>query len=83
MLSLLGSYAQQGHYMLLTGSLIVQRRDHTIALGHVIGPDGTVLGYTEKIFPSNAVGERAFLKPGERLPVFATGSARFRRRDLR
>jgi omega-amidase len=77
MLSLLGSYAQQGHYTLLTGSLIVQRRDHTIALGHVIGPDGTVLGHTEKIFPSNAVGERAFLKPGERLPVFATGSARF------
>ncbi len=76
-LSLLGSYAQRGHYTLLTGSLIVERRDYKIALGHVIGPDGTVLGYTEKIFPSNAVGERAFLKPGERLPVFATERARF------
>ncbi|MCL6642279.1 MAG: carbon-nitrogen hydrolase family protein [Candidatus Bipolaricaulota bacterium] len=76
-LSLLGSYAKQGRYTLLTGSLIVESRDYKIALGHVIGPDGTVLGYTEKIFPSNAVGERAFLKPGERLPVFTTERVRF------
>lgn len=77
MLALLGHYVQKGHYTLLTGSLIVEHEEHRVARGHVIGPDGAVLGYTEKIFPSNAVGERAFLKPGERLPVFVTESARF------
>ncbi len=76
-LSRLGSYAHRGQYTLLTGSLIVARPDYKIALGHVIGPDGAVRGYTEKIFPSNAVGERAFLKAGEHLPVFATERARF------
>lgn len=76
-LTLLGRYAQRGHYTLLTGSLIVEHKDYKIARGHVIGPDGTVLGYTEKIFPSNAVGERAFLRPGERLPVFSTEKLHF------
>ncbi len=76
-LALLGRYAQKGHYMLLTGSLIVAHKDYKIARGHVIGPDGAVLGYTEKIFPSNAVGERGFLRPGERLPIFITETARF------
>ncbi|MCS6936226.1 MAG: carbon-nitrogen hydrolase family protein [Candidatus Bipolaricaulota bacterium] len=76
-LALLGRYAQQGRYTLLTGSLIVERRDHRIALGHVISPDGAVVGYAEKIFPSNAVGERAFLRFGERLPVFSSEKARF------
>lgn len=76
-LAFLGSYAQQGRYTLLTGSLIIEHKDYTIARGHVIGPDGSVLGYTEKIFPSNAVGERGFLHPGERLPIFITGKARF------
>jgi predicted amidohydrolase len=76
-LALLGRYAQKGRYTVLTGSLIVARRDYTIALGHAIGPDGTLLGHTEKIFPSHAVGERAFLKPGERLPVFTVGELRF------
>ncbi|MCX8103903.1 MAG: carbon-nitrogen hydrolase family protein [Candidatus Bipolaricaulota bacterium] len=76
-LALLGRYAQQGRYTLLTGSLIVEHEDSRIARGHVIGPDGAVLGYTEKIFPSNAVGERAFLRFGERLPVFATDKLRF------
>lgn len=75
-LALLGSYAQKGRYMLLTGSLIVEHKDDKIAQGHAIGPDGAVLGYTEKIFPSNAVGERAFLRPGERFPVFITEKAR-------
>lgn len=76
-LSWLGRSAQQGHYTLLTGSLIVARQDSRIALGHVLSPDGTVLGYTEKIFPSNAVGERAVLQAGERLPVFETKKLRF------
>lgn len=76
-LALLGRYAQREHYTLLTGSLIVEHKDYRIARGHVIGPDGVVLGYTEKIFPSNAVGERAFLRPGERLSVFAIEKARF------
>ncbi|MFN4219091.1 MAG: carbon-nitrogen hydrolase family protein, partial [Candidatus Bipolaricaulia bacterium] len=51
--------------------------ERKIARGHVIGPDGTVRGYAEKIFPSNAVGERALLRPGERLPAFATEKLRF------
>lgn len=76
-LALLGRYAQKGRYTLLTGSLIGARDDHRIALGHAIGPDGTLLGHTEKIFPSHAVGERAFLRPGERLPVFTVGELRF------
>lgn len=76
-LALLGRYAQRGHYTLLTGSLIVAHTDYKIARGHVISPDGLVLGYTEKIFPSNAVGERAFLRFGEHLPVFATEKVRF------
>jgi predicted amidohydrolase len=76
-LALLGRYAQKGDYTLLTGSLLVAREDYRIALGHVIGPDGAALGYTEKIFPSNAVGERAFLHFGERLPVFSTEKLHF------
>lgn len=76
-LALLGRYAQRGHYTLLTGSLIVTHKNYSIACGHVIGPDGVVLGYTEKIFPSNAVGERALLRPGEHLPVFETEKLRF------
>lgn len=76
-LTLLGRYAQKGRYTLLTGSLIVAREDSRIALGHVISPDGAVIGYTEKIFPSNAVGERAFLRFGERLPIFETPKLRF------
>lgn len=76
-LALLGRYAQRGHYTLLTGSFIVEHKDYKIALGHVIGPDGAMLGYTEKIFPSNAVGERRFLRPGERLPIFETEQLRF------
>lgn len=76
-LELLGRYAQRGRYTLLTGSLIVMLRDSAIARGHVISPEGVVVGYTEKIFPSHAVGERAFLRPGEHLPVFATEQAHF------
>lgn len=76
-LALLGRYAQKGRYTLLTGSLIVARDDHSIALGHALGPNGTLLGQTEKIFPSHAVGERAFLRPGELLPVFTVGELRF------
>lgn len=76
-LALLGRYAQRGHYTLLTGSLIIEHTDYRIARGHVIGPDGAVLGHTEKIFPSNAVGERAFLRFGEHLPIFATEKVRF------
>ncbi len=76
-LALLGRSARQGHYTLLTGSLIVEHKDYRIARGHALGPDGAVLGYTEKIFPSHAVGERAFLRPGELLPVFTVGELRF------
>lgn len=76
-LALLGRYAQKGRYTLLTGSLIVEHKDYRIARGHVISPDGVVLGYTDKIFPSNAVGERAFLRFGERLPVFSSEKVRF------
>lgn len=76
-LSLLGQYARRGKYTLLTGSLIVERGDHALAIGHVIGPDGTLGGYTEKIFPSQAVGERSLLRPGEHLPVFTGGKLRF------
>lgn len=76
-LTLLGRYAQSGRYTLLTGSLIAEHKDYRIARGHIISPDGTVLGYTEKIFPSNAVGERTFLRCGEHLPVFSLGRVRF------
>ncbi len=76
-LALLGRSAQKGRYTLLTGGLIVARDDYRIALGHAIGPDGTLLGHTEKIFPSHAVGERALLRPGEHLPVFTVGELRF------
>jgi predicted amidohydrolase len=76
-LSIFSQYARTGSYTLLTGSLIVEQTNYALALGHAIGPDGTLLGYTEKIFPSHAVGERALLRPGERLPVFTVGELRF------
>lgn len=76
-LLMISQYARGGGYTALAGSLIASRGDHMIASGHVIGPDGSVLGYTEKIFPSLAVNERDFIRPGERLPLFEVDGLRF------
>lgn len=76
-LHMLSQYARDGGYTALTGSFITRRDDHMIAMGHVIGPDGNIVGHTEKIFPSFAVGEREFIRPGDSLPVFKVGGLRF------
>ncbi len=76
-LRMVSRYARDGGYTALTGSFITCRDDHMMAMGHVIGPDGNIVGHTEKIFPSFAVGEREFIRPGDSLPVFEVGELRF------
>ncbi len=75
-LLMFSQYARAEGYTALTGSLVMRRDDHTIAAGHVVGPDGHILGHTEKIFPSFAVGERGFIRPGGHLPLFEVNGLR-------
>lgn len=76
-LGMVSRYARAGSYTALSGSLVTRRDGHIIAAGHVISPNGNILGHTEKIFPSFAVGERGFIQPGEHLPIFEVNDLRF------
>ena len=73
-----GDIAAKQHYTLLTGGLFVQIGDGKVSdVCHVIGPDGALLGQTEKIFPSAPVGERKYMVHGRHLPVYEAGGVRF------
>lgn len=65
-----GAFAARGNFMLITGGLFVDTGPAVIDMCHVIGADGNIIDYTEKVFPSFPVGERSFCSPGARLPVY-------------
>jgi predicted amidohydrolase len=72
-----GDFAHKQNYTLLTGGTFIQRGDGIQDICHVIGPDAKVMGEVDKIFPSEPVGERAYLTGGERLPVFEAAGVKF------
>lgn len=69
-IALFSRYAKSGGFIALTGSLFIRRGPDVLAVGHVIRPDGALEGFTEKIFPSFPVGEREFITPGARTPLY-------------
>jgi predicted amidohydrolase len=77
MLALWCEFAARQNYTLLTGGTFVTDGSGVRDICHVIGPDGTVLGAADKIFPSEPVGERAYLTGGDRLPVFQAAGVTF------
>jgi predicted amidohydrolase len=78
MLSRWGEVAAKQQFTLLTGGLFIDTGPAGIIdICHVIGPDGKLLGGTEKIFPSEPVGERKYLAGGSKLPVFEVAGLKF------
>lgn len=71
-----GEIAAAGRFTVITGGLFVQRGDRVRSVCHVIGPDGSLAGAAEKIFPSFPVGERKYCDPGDRLPLFDVAGAK-------
>ncbi|HOX29096.1 MAG TPA: carbon-nitrogen hydrolase family protein [bacterium] len=65
-----GEIAASGGFTLLTGGLFVSRAGVVHDICHIIGPDGRLAGEQFKIFPSAAIGERAFCSGGSGLTVF-------------
>ncbi len=66
----LSGAAAAGGFTLVTGGLFAKRGDLAMDVCHVIGPDGWVVCEQEKIFPSAAIGERAFCSGGGGLATF-------------
>ena len=76
-LALWGEFAKKQQYTLITGGTFVRARGRVQDICHVIGPDGLVAGETDKVFPSEPVGERAYLSRGRRVPVFRAAGVTF------
>jgi len=70
LLSQLGKAAKAGGFHLLAGAFFLRRGGQVYSTAPFLGREGEVLGFSDKLFPSQAVGERAFCSPGRRLPVF-------------
>lgn len=70
LLSRLGEAAKAGRFHLLAGAFFLRRGGRVFSTAPFLGGRGEVLGFSDKLFPSKAVGERAFCSPGRRLPVF-------------
>lgn len=68
--------ARQQNYTLLTGGSFFQDGDKILDVCHVIYPDGRV-GEADKIFPSEPVGERAYLTGGAHVPIFEAAGVKF------
>ena len=66
----LGGAAREMGCTVVTGGLFVRRADCVMDVCHVIGPDGRVVCEQEKIFPSQAIGERGFCTGGGGLKLF-------------
>ena len=63
--------AARGRYTLVSGGLFIQNNSGGLKdICHVIGPDGALLGETEKVFPSAPVGERKYMTGGNRVPLY-------------
>lgn len=76
LLAELGGIAAAGKFAVITGGLFIAHGDKVVDICHLIGPDGEVAGTVEKIFPSFPIGEREYVAPGSRLPVFEVGGVK-------
>lgn len=77
LIELFAGHARRIGCAAITGGLFVRRGDRVFSVAHVLGPDGALVGATEKIFPSLPVGERGFCQPGEILPMYEVKGIRF------
>lgn len=64
-------------YNLLTGAGYMWKGENVFDSGYVIDTKGRVLGHSDKMFPSESVGETGFLSDGEELPVFEVDKLKF------
>ncbi|MFA6451216.1 MAG: carbon-nitrogen hydrolase family protein [bacterium] len=70
LLAELAGFAKHKGFMLITGGLFVRRGEAVMDVCHVIGADGRIVCEQQKIFPSAAIGERAFCSGGGGMSVF-------------
>lgn len=57
-------------YHLVSGAQYMWRGEEIFDSGYVINRNGDVLGYSDKLFPSESVGESEFLAAGDDVGVF-------------
>lgn len=68
--------AKKGFYLLL-GGLLIQRGSKIFSSCPILNDEGIIEGFTDKLFPSQAVGERGFCSFGEVLNVFSVDNVQF------
>jgi len=75
--SLFGEIAAKRSFYLLLGGLLIQKEGKVFSSCPILNDKGEVEGFTDKLFPSLAVGERSFCSFGETLNVFSVDGVKF------
>ncbi len=70
LLSKMKEVAERKDFNILTGALYMEKEDEIFDSCYVINRDGEILGHSDKLFPSEAVGEAEFLSAGEEMEAF-------------
>ncbi|MGP3667689.1 MAG: carbon-nitrogen hydrolase family protein [Candidatus Bathyarchaeota archaeon] len=74
---LLGEIAAKKGFYLILGGLFIQKEGKVFSSCPILNDKGLIEGFTDKIFPSLAVGERGFCNFGETLNVFSVDEVTF------
>lgn len=70
LISTLGEIASKQNFNLLTGGAYIRRGEEIFDSCYVIDRRGNILGFCDKLFPSQSVGERGFLSAGKTVRSF-------------
>lgn len=76
-LSSIGEIAKRNRFNIILGGFFTKRENRIISTCHLINGRGEAVGFTDKLFPSTAVGERRFASFGEKLEVFTVNNVKF------
>lgn len=70
LISKMKGVAKRKDFNILAGALYREEGDKIFDSCYVINKEGEVLGHSDKLFPSEAVGEAEFLSPGQEMEAF-------------
>ncbi len=73
----LGKIAKQNNINILLGGFFIKRKTKIVSTCYLINNEGEVAGFTDKLFPSMAVGERVFSDFGETLNILTVDNTKF------
>ncbi len=76
LLSSFGEIALRNGFYLFLGGFFVKREVKVVSTCYLINDKGEVVGFSDKLFPSAAVEERAFSDFGETLNVFSVDNVK-------